>query len=101
MTALKLKLQKSLAPSSLRFWRPPWMTCGSSPRQEMAFGAVHKDDLRCELLDVVGDVVAEATATLSAVMAGNAGGVKAEHLAEVWRMSHKASCQNFLPTIEC
>ena len=55
----------------------------------MALGSMTKNDFGCELFEAMESAVAEAIKTLSAVTAGGAGGVSAEHLSKIFRISNQ------------
>ena len=54
----------------------------------MAMG-ITTNDIGCKLFQAIGSVVAEVIITISAINAGNAGGVRAEHLSKIFRTSNE------------
>jgi hypothetical protein len=55
----------------------------------MAMGSMTTNDFGCELFKAINSAVAEAIGTISAIKAGNAGGVSAEHLSKIFRISNE------------
>ena len=52
-------------------------------------GSVPTDDVDCELFEAIGSALADAVATISAVLAGKSNGISAEHLSKIFRISHE------------
>ena len=52
----------------------------------MAMGSMTTNYVGCELFQAIESAVTEAIGTISAINAGNAGGVSAEHLSKIFRI---------------
>ena len=55
----------------------------------MVMVSVTTNDVDCELFESIGSALADADATISAVLVRKSSGVSAEHLSKIFRISHE------------
>ena len=63
-------------------------------------GSVPTDDVDCELFEAIGSALADAVATISAVLAGKSNGISAEHLSKIIRISHEEAARTINVTLQ-